>query len=161
MKVFSQSLLDELAMRAAESPRGRAHHTIHASTLDPVQRFFVVANRGSYFRPHRHAARAELALIVRGRFTLLLFDDEARVTARYTVGEGTSEIGYETPQATWHTLLVEEDGSAYLEVKEGPYDPQTSVEFASWAPSEGHESVPAFLSWARTARPGELAPRLP
>lgn len=160
MRIFSQSLLDELTARAAASPRGRAHHDIHASSSDPVQRFFVVANRRSYFRPHRHTARAELALVVRGRFTVLLFDPEGRVTARYEVGEGTPDIAYETPQAAWHTLISEADGSAFLEVKEGPYDPATAAEFAAWAPEEGHAWTAAFLEWARTAQPGALAPRV-
>jgi cupin fold WbuC family metalloprotein len=160
MKIFSQSLLDELTARAAAHPRGRAHFNIHALPSDLVQRFFVVANRSSYFRPHRHAARSELALILRGRFTILLFDQQGLVTGRYEVGEGTPDIAYETPQATWHTLVPEQDGSAFLEIKEGPYDPGTAAEFAAWAPPEGHDSVPAFLEWARTAQPGQLAPRL-
>jgi cupin fold WbuC family metalloprotein len=45
MKLFSQALLDELATRAATSPRRRANHNIHASPADLVQRFFVVAQR--------------------------------------------------------------------------------------------------------------------
>lgn len=160
MRIFSQSLLDELTAQAAASPRGRAHHNIHASSSDLVQRFFVVVNRGSYFRPHRHATRSELALVVRGRFTVLLFDQEGQVTARYEVGEGTPHIAYETPQATWHTLIAERDGSTFVEIKEGPYDPATAAEFAAWAPPEGHASVPAFLDWARAAQPGAVAPRL-
>ena len=58
MKLFSHGLLGELTTRAAASPRGRAHHNIHEAATDPVQRFFVVANRNSYFRPHRHATRS-------------------------------------------------------------------------------------------------------
>jgi cupin fold WbuC family metalloprotein len=160
MKLFSQHLLDELAARAAASPRARAHHPIHADAADPVQRFFVAANRTSYFRPHRHIVRAELTLVVRGAFTLLVFDEEARVTARHEVGAVSGDLGYEIPPATWHTLLAQTDGSAFLEVKEGPYHPTTSAEPAAWAPPEGHDSVPAFLAWARLAQPGEPAPRL-
>jgi len=159
MRVFPRSLIDELAAQAAASPRARAHYNIHGSSSDIVQRFFVVANRSSYFRPHRHAARSELALVVRGRFTVLLFDDQGQVTGRYEIGEGTPAIAYETAQATWHTLLAAQDGAGFLEIKEGPYDPATAAELASWAPPEGHESVPAFLEWARAAQPGERAPR--
>src|SRR5438105_15119271 len=68
VKLLSRTLLDELVAKAAASPRARAHHNLHAGPEDPVQRFVVAARANSYFRPHRHAARAELAVIVRGRF---------------------------------------------------------------------------------------------
>jgi cupin fold WbuC family metalloprotein len=160
MKLISQALLDGLAARADASPRGRAHHPIHAGDADPVQRFFVAANRGSYFRPHRHLARSELTLVLRGAFGVLVFDDGGGVTARYEVGGDSGQLGYEIPPATWHTLLAQVDGSTFLEVKQGPYNPATAAEYAPWAPAEEHSSVPGFLAWARTAQPGHVAPRL-
>jgi cupin fold WbuC family metalloprotein len=160
MKLFSRTLLDELTAKATASPRARANFNIHASAADPVQRFFVVANRNTYFRPHRHAVKSELALVIRGRFDVVTFDEVGRVTARYTAGDDSPSIAYETPQGTWHTLVANSDGAAFLEVKEGPYDPGTAAEFAAWAPAEGHESVPMFLAWLRTARPGDRAPAL-
>jgi cupin fold WbuC family metalloprotein len=157
MKIISRSLLGELTAKAAASPRARAHHNIHATPVDLVQRFVVVARADSYFRPHRHASRAELAVVVRGRFDVLVFDPDGRVTARYAVGEGTDALAYETPHGTWHTLVPGADGGAFLEVKQGPYDPATAQEFASWAPAEGSAGVPQFLAWLRRAQPGERA----
>ena len=159
MKLLPHALLDELAARAAAAPRGRAHHNIHASPADLVQRFIVVAQRDSYFRPHRHVTRAELALMLRGKVEVVTFDESGRVTARYAVGEGTATMAYETPPATWHTVIAALDGAAFLEIKEGPYDPATTSEFASWAPAEGDPSVAHFQQWLRTARAGEAPPR--
>jgi len=156
MRLLPHTLLDELAARAAASPRARAHHNIHATPEDPVQRFLVVARADSYFRPHRHASRSELALVVRGRVDVLTFDDQGRVTARYAVGEGTDSLAYETPQGTWHTVIPGPDGVAFLEVKQGPYDPATSAEFAAWAPAEGDPAVPWFCAWLRAARTGDV-----
>ena len=158
MKLLSRTLLDELAAKAAASPRARAHHNIHATPADPVQRFVVVACADSYFRPHRHRTRSELAVMVRGRVDVLTFDECGRVTARYGVGDGTDSIGYETPQGAWHTVVPGAGGGAFLEIKEGPYDPATAAEFAAWAPAEGHASVPAFLEWLRGAQPGDTPP---
>jgi cupin fold WbuC family metalloprotein len=157
MKLFSHALLDELTAKAGASPRLRANYNIHASPADPVQRFFIVAQRDSYFRPHRHLTKSELALAIRGRFDILTFDADGGVTGRYRVGSDTPNIGFETPRATWHTVLAATDGAAFLEIKEGPYDPATAAEFASWAPPEGHESVPAFQQWLREAQPGTAA----
>jgi cupin fold WbuC family metalloprotein len=157
MKLFSQALLDELTTKATTSPRRRANHNIHASPADLVQRFFVVAQRDSYFRPHRHLAKSELALVIRGHLDVLTFDASGAVTGRHRVGSDTPDIGFETPRATWHTLLAATDGAAFLEIKEGPYDPATTAEFAPWAPAEGHESVAAFQQWLRQAQPGNTA----
>lgn len=154
MKIFSETLLDELAAKAAASPRKRANHNIHSSPSDPVQRFFIAADRDTYFRPHRHASKSELALVLRGRFDIVTFDDAGRVTGRHAVGGNTGDIGFETPSGTWHTFVTCTDGSTFLEIKEGPYDPATAAEFAAWAPPEGDPSVPQFLDWLRRAEPG-------
>ena len=156
MKLLPRALLDELAAQAAASPRGRAHFNIHAGPADLVQRFVVVARAESYFRPHRHASRSELALLLRGRADVLTFDDHGQVTGRYGVGEGTDGMAYETPQNLWHTLLPGPSGCAFLEVKQGPYDPATAAEFAAWAPAEGSAAVPQFLAWLRRAQPGDV-----
>jgi len=159
LKLVPRALLDELAARAAASPRARAHHNIHASPADPVQRFLVVAQGDSYFRPHRHATRSELALLVRGGVDVLLFDEHGRVLARHAIGEHTGSLAYETEQGVWHTVVPWSAGCAFLEIKEGPYDPATAVQFAEWAPAEGDRTVPGFRTWLRNAQPGDLSPR--
>lgn len=155
MKILSQALLDELAAKAAAAPRGRAHHNIHESPADPLQRFLVAAQRQTYFRPHRHHTCAELGTVLRGGFDVLNFDADGRITARWSIGAGSGNFAFETPRLTWHTLLARSDGSVFLETKPGPYDPATAAEFASWAPTEGESAVPALLEWLRTAGPGE------
>src|ERR1700730_14571963 len=154
VKLFSGALLDELAAKAAASPRGRAHYNVHLSAEDPVQRFFVVADPRSYFRPHRHGSQSELALVLRGSFDILTFDDSGGILARYVVTAGGEHLGYESARATWHTLIARTDGAAFLEIKEGPYDPASAAEFAPWAPPESDARVPQFLEWLRSARTG-------
>jgi cupin fold WbuC family metalloprotein len=160
MKIFSATLLDDLAAKATASPRKRANHNIHTSASDLVQRFFVAADKDTYFRPHRHSSKSELALVLRGRFEVVTFDDAGRVTGRDAIGTDSDGIGFETPSGTWHTLIVCTDAGAFLEIKEGPYDPATAVEFAPWAPPEGDPTVPQFLDWLRRAQPGQRAAQL-
>jgi cupin fold WbuC family metalloprotein len=96
-----------------------------------------------------------MAVVLRGGFDVLTFDADGVVTARWSIGEGGTELAYETPQDTWHTLLARHDGSAFLEVKLGPYDPATAAEFAAWAPVEGDPEASGFLAWAQSAKPGD------
>jgi cupin fold WbuC family metalloprotein len=155
VRLLSRGLLDELAAKAGLSPRRRAHFNVHATPADLVQRFVVVAQADAYFRPHRHASKSELAVLLSGRVDVLTFDEAGAVTGRYTVGDDTASIAYETPERTWHTLVPGPSGCAFFEVKQGPYDAATASEFAAWAPTEGDAAVPGFLAWLRTARVGE------
>jgi len=158
INLFPDRLLDELTVKANASPRGRAHLNVHASADDPVQRFFVMVNRHSYVRPHRHLTKSELGLVIRGAFDLIAFDDAGTVTARHVIGAvagGSEGFAYESGQANWHTLVARVDGSTFFEVKQGPYDAATASEFAPWAPPEGDASVPQFMQWLRDAQPGD------
>jgi hypothetical protein len=155
MQTFDSALLAELCARAAAAPRARAHHNIHAGNDDPVQRFLVAVQRSSYFRPHRHHTRSELAITLRGGFDVLSFDDSGTVTGRWSTRAGDGAFAYETPMGTWHTLLAREDASVFLEVKQGPYDPATAVDFAPWAPPEGDPAVAQYQQWLRAAGIGD------
>lgn len=159
MKLISTALLEEMSAKAAASPRRRAHHNLHESSSDLVQRFVVVFQRGSYVRPHRHLTRSELCTVIRGRFEVVAFDGNGTVTSRTVIGEGTPNLAFELPEKTWHTLLPLTDGAAFLEIKEGPYDPKVAAEFAAWAPEEGNAATPAFQQWLETAPVGSSAPR--
>lgn len=158
MKRLTRTLLDELAAKAAGSPRRRTHHELHEGPHDLVQRFVVVCAAGSYFRPHRHATRSELATVLRGRLDVLWFDDDGRVLERECFGEGCDAFAWESPAGSWHTLVPASDVGAFLEVKQGPYEPGTSAEFAPWSPAEGDARVPDLQQWLRDARPGDRWP---
>ena len=154
MKLIPTAMLEELAARAAASPRLRTNHNLHEAPSDVVQRYFIVATRDSYFRPHRHATKVETALVMRGRLDVLMFDPSGVVVARYAMGEGAPNFGYETPLGTWHSLVLQSANAAFFETKEGPYDPATAVEPAPWAPAEGDAKARAYLDWMRGASAG-------
>lgn len=158
MKLISTALLEAMTAKAAASPRRRTHHNLHSSPSDLVQRFVVVLQSDSYVRPHRHLTKSELCTVIRGRFEVVIFDATGTVTERSVIGEGTPNMAFELPQATWHTLLPLTDGAAFVEVKEGPYDPATAAEFAMWAPEEGNSATADFQQWVRTAPVGARAP---
>jgi cupin fold WbuC family metalloprotein len=154
MKLIPTAMLDELAARAAASPRLRTNHNLHEAPADVLQRYFIVALRDSYFRPHRHPAKGETALVIRGRLDVLMFDPAGTVVARYAMGDGAPNLGYETPPGTWHSLVLHSASAAFFETKEGPYDPATAVEAAPWAPVEGDANARAYLDWMRAAAAG-------
>jgi cupin fold WbuC family metalloprotein len=156
MKTITADLLDELAERAGVSARRRSHHNIHESLSDPVQRLFVACRLGSYIRPHAHPDTWEFALVVRGLFDVLIFDEKGRVMERVAVGPGSAVMGFEIPGNTWHAWVPMEDASVFFETKQGPYDAGTAAAFAPWAPEEGAPEAQKFTERLRKARVGEM-----
>jgi cupin fold WbuC family metalloprotein len=161
MKVITSVLIDELIARAAASDRRRTNHNVHESPSDSIQRMFVAAMQGSYFRPHRHAVKWEFAVVIRGRFDVLLFDDTGCVTRKVSVGPGAEAVGFEIPPDTWHSWIPLADGSVFVEVKQGPYDTRTAVDFAVWAPAEGAADVGRYVEMLRNTRAGDRADQAP
>lgn len=144
MKLVTSQMMDELIVRADESQRLRTNYNIHESLSDPVQRLFIAAGLSSYFRPHRHPGKSEFALVIRGLFDVILFDDEGIVTKRVSIGPDTGILGLEIPADQCHTWIPMAERSVFFEVKQGPYDPSNSLVFAPWSPEEGTMQVKAF-----------------
>jgi cupin fold WbuC family metalloprotein len=157
MKLITPALIDEMITRAAASPRRRTHHNLHEVAEDPVQRLFVAVKRDSYFRVHRHPLRSEFSVVVSGLFDVLAFDEDGTVTERIRVGPQGDAIAFELPPNIFHTWLPLTEDSVFFEVKQGPYNPQTAVEFAAWAPAEGAAEAPAFAAKLMLAQVGEKA----
>lgn len=155
VRLVTHTLLDELAIAAAASPRRRAHHNLHTGPDDELQRFLVVARGDSYFHPHRHTVRGELSTLLRGRVDVMTFDDDGTVLTRVPVGEGSETIAYDTPPRVWHTIVPRSEVCAFLEAKLGPYDPAKSIETAPWAPAEVGSNSWSFRAWLTSATVGE------
>jgi cupin fold WbuC family metalloprotein len=155
MKLISRNLIESLLKRAAESPRRRSHYNFHESPADPVQLYLIGARLGSYFRPHCHPTQGEFALVIRGAFELVTFDDSGTVLEKIRLGSGCDAMGFEIPAGIWHTWVVLEDDSVFLEVKPGPYDAATASTFAQWSAPEGDERAGEFMAALRRSRAGD------
>ena len=157
MKLVTPSMMDELVDKAGQAQRLRMNLNIHEQLSDPVQRLFIAAKEASYFRPHRHPGKSEFAIVIRGWFDVLIFDEAGIVTERVSVGSGQSAFSLEIPPDAWHTWISRDDASVFFEVKQGPYDPAASVQFASWSPEEGSSGVPDFQARLLKLAAGESA----
>jgi len=151
MKLITDSMLGQLIQQAADSPRKRSHHNVHESLEDVVQKLLVAATTDSYFRPHRHRDKAEFALVLRGQFVVFTFDDQGNIIQQLIIGEGTGINGLELPPNTWHCWLSLSDDAVFFETKQGPYDPATASEFASWAPAENTPEAAQYLGRLRNS----------
>ena len=149
MKQISASALDQLVCAAQASPRRRANLNLHQTLDDPIQRLAIAMEPDTVVLPHRHRQTWELLLPLRGRFAVLLFDDDGVVTGRCVLGESTAML--EMPAGQWHAVLSLDAGGVIFEVKHGPYRPLDGGDFAPWAAA----ASPALLGWYGSAQPGD------
>lgn len=149
MKLINRELIDQTLEKAAASERRRTNFNLHESPHDSVQRYLIATTRDSYFRPHRHPLYAEVAIVLRGTFDIIVFDDHGQETGRHTLGPHTGMMGFEMEANAWHCWLPRSDEGCFFEVKPGPYDPATAAEFAPWAPEEGTPEAIGFVAGLR------------
>ena len=130
MKTVTRTKLAELQREAAEKPRRRTNYNLHEQLEDPIQRLCITGETDTVFPPHRHLGKWELVTVLKGSFTLYLYDDQGAVTARYDMTPGGEILAAEIPADTWHNYIFHESGTTFLEVKRGPYAPFTPEELA-------------------------------
>ncbi|MCG6897244.1 MAG: WbuC family cupin fold metalloprotein [Thiocapsa sp.] len=157
MKIINTALFDDLCERALASPRRRAHHLIHDSHGESVQRILIAMQPGTYVRPHRHRRppKWELILVLKGIAAWIGFDEQGRVTGRTEAGADQDCTGLECPQGTWHSLICLRPDTLVFECKPGPFSPVQAEDFARWAPEEGALDAADCVRWMVRARVGE------
>lgn len=147
VRIITPTDLDELSAAASANPRRRLNLNLHGDYADPCQRLYNAVEPDSYIRPHRHTApaRTECFVAVRGRFHLLIFNDEGQVVQRVELSPTGPVVAADVPAGVWHAVVSLEPGSIFFETKPGPYTPLTDKDFAPWAPAEGSGEAAGYL----------------
>lgn len=145
---FDAPFLDALSAEARISPRLRKNFNLHASTSEPVQRFFNAIEPGSYIAPHRHSRlpAQENLFLMRGSLGVLIFDDSGTITEARTLVAGGACCGLTLAANVWHSVVSLEAGTIVLEVKQGPFVPLAPEERAIWAPADGSAATSSYLA---------------
>jgi cupin fold WbuC family metalloprotein len=149
LKKITNADLTSLGQQAAQSPRLRANTNLHTNLEDPIQRLAIAMEPGTLILPHRHPHTWEVLTALRGRFTVLLFNQDGTVIERLELGEDTRVV--EIPAGGWHAVLSRDDGAVIFEVKHGPYLPVPEVDVAAW--SKGRLSE--LNAWYAVAQAGD------
>jgi cupin fold WbuC family metalloprotein len=157
MKQIDNALFEQLCEQAEDAPRRRAHHLLHDSHDEVVQRMLIAVQPGTYFRPHRHRdpAKWELMLVLKGVAGWIAFDDQGQVTARTEAGAHRDCKGLEYPPGVWHALVCLKPDTVLFECKPGPFAPVKPDDFAPWSPAENDPQASDFVRWMLRAGVGE------
>ena len=150
MKRLTSNDLTDLGQVAQQSPRLRMNSNLHTDLTDPIQRLAIAMEPGTLIMPHRHPHTWEILTALKGRFTVLLFDDAGTVTERAELGEDTSVL--EIPAGGWHAVLSRDVGAVIFEVKHGPYSPIADADVADWGKGR---SATELNGWYAKAQVGD------
>lgn len=147
LKIVSKELLDELSKKAMNSPRKRLNHNFHDDLSDPINRMLNALEPGTYLQPHKHENpdKREVFVVLRGNLVVVFFDDSGNPIEFFLLDPQKGNYAVEIPVGSWHTLISLETGSIVYEVKDGPYQPLSDKNFASWAPTEGDPGCEEYL----------------
>ena len=155
LPLITSTSLDALSEQAKASPRLRKNFNFHSSNEAACHRLLNALEPGTYIQPHRHLGieKDETMVVVRGRFGVLIFDDEGGVLQQFVLGAEEGNYGVTIPLGCFHSMVALESGSVFFESKAGPYTPITAEEKASWAPSEGDAACADYLEKMRAYFP--------
>ena len=123
MKI-SQAILDELTTKAKVSPRLRLNFDLRNSSEDQSQRMLNAIEPGSVVPIHRHQKTSETVVCLRGRLVWEYYDELDRICTE----PNGPVVALNVPAGQWHTVKALESGSIILEVKDGPYEPQSPAD---------------------------------
>ena len=129
---ITQALLDNLTEQAKASPRLRMNYDMRNSDKDQSQRMLNAIEPGSPIPIHRHQKSSETVVCLRGKLVWEYYDELERIcTERIELSPNSPIVALNVPQGQWHTVKALESGSVILEVKDGPYEPQSPADILS------------------------------
>lgn len=156
IKQISLHTLEELREQAEASPRLRTNLNFHPTTKDAVQRLAIAMQPGTYVRAHHHPNTWELLTVLKGRFSVLIYNQERQVTQRIVLGEDTRVL--EMPVNCWHSVLSLDDGGVIFEVKQGEYIPLREEDYLPGSVPEGDARTSKIMAWYAQAQRGDIYP---
>lgn len=148
LKIVSEKLLDELSLKAANSPRQRLNLNFHEKLADPMNRMLNAFEPGTYIQPHKHENpdKREVFIVLRGKLVMVIFDDCGNPIDFILLDPRKGTYAIEIPPRTWHSVISLETGTVVYEIKDGPYIPISDKNFATWAPKEGDANCDEYLA---------------
>lgn len=123
MKVIEKSLLDKVSSEAKVSPRHRMNYNFHQSLDEKCHRMLNAVEPGTIVPIHRHPAKDESFVVLRGKVKVSTYNDDGSVIDSVVLCQEDGRFGVDIPKNVWHNLESLESGSVIFECKEGPFVP--------------------------------------
>lgn len=121
--IIDKLLLDQVTAQAKASPSLRKNFNFHHSLEEKCHRFLNAVEPGTVVEIHRHPAKDETFVLLRGRVEVRTYNDDCSLIESVELCPEEGKYGVNIPKGVWHNLVAIEPDSVFFECKEGPYSP--------------------------------------
>lgn len=121
--IIDTELLDKVSEQAKASPRLRMNYNFHQSLDELCHRFINEVEPGTEVDIHRHPAKDEAFVLLRGRVRVNTYNDDGSIIESIELSPNDGRYGVNIPKGVWHKLECIEEDSVIFECKEGPFVP--------------------------------------
>lgn len=116
MKI-DKELFNEIAKKAAESPRLRINYDLRNDENEQSQRMLNVLLPGTKSAIHRYNDTAETVLCIQGECIERYYDNEGNETEVFHFAAGGELVGLQIPAGQYHSLEAMDEMSVIIEFK--------------------------------------------
>ena len=95
------------------------NHNFHQSLEDKCHRMLNAVEPGTVVPIHRHLAKDESFVILRGKVRVTTHDDDGSIIEDVVLSQESGNYGVDIPKNVWHKLESLESGRVIFERKEG------------------------------------------
>lgn len=126
-----------LLRQLADAARRRVRLCAHGDAGEPLHEMFILLDRTTYIRPHRHPGKPESLLVLEGDADAVFLDEAGGIAEVIPLGDPGSgrTFFYRIQTPVWHTLLIRSERLLFHEATLGPFRKE-QTEFAPFAPAE-------------------------
>lgn len=137
---LDNSNIDNLKQLSDETDRGRIRFCSHAEDDDLLHEMFIVHQKHTYVRPHKHMGKVESVHIIEGLVDIVLFDDSGNIENVIFMGDYSSgkTFYYRMHSSVFHTLIIRSNKLVFHEITNGPFKREDTI-FAPWSPEGGDQ----------------------
>lgn len=119
--IIDTELLDKVTEQAKASPRLRMNYNFHQSLDELCYRFINAVEPGTVVPIHRHPAKDETFVILRGKVRVTTHRDDGSIIEDVVLCAEEGRYGVNIPKGVWHKLECIKEDSVIFECKEGPF----------------------------------------
>ena len=121
IKIIDKQLLDDVSVKAKDSPRLRMNYNFHQSLDEKCHRFLNAVEPGTEVPIHKHPTKDETFVILRGKVRVTTHNDDGSIIDDIILCPEEGMYGVNIPKGVWHTIEAIEADSVIFECKEGPF----------------------------------------
>ena len=118
-----------------KSIRRRIRFCSHMADDDILHEMFIVHEKNTYVRPHKHMEKIESVHIIEGLVDVVIYDDYGKIQNVINMGDYSSgkTFYYRMFAPVFHSLIIRSDKLVFHEITNGPFRREDTI-FAPWSP---------------------------